>query len=119
MLVIADTSMWSLALRRRSEDLSAAQASLVDMLRELIREGRIQMLGPIRQELLSGIREELAFKKIRDYLRAFDETVLETLDYEEGAQISNRCRARGIAGSPTDFVLCAAAHRRGSAIFTT
>jgi hypothetical protein len=119
MMVLVDTPVWSLSLRRRPENLSDQEQQLTQALAELIREGRVQMLGPIRQELLSGIREEVQFRKLRDYLRAFREQPLEAGDYEEAAHMNNRCRARGIAGSAVDFLICAAAHRRGWAIFTT
>ena len=112
MMVLVDTPVWSLALRRRAPQLSGAQQGLANALAELIREGRAQMLGSIRQELLSGIRDEALFKKIRDYMRAFLEPSLEAEDYEDAAAMNNQCRSRGIAGSPTDFLICAAAHRR-------
>jgi hypothetical protein len=85
----------------------------------LVREGRVQLLGPVRQELLSGIREEAQFRKLRDYLRAFPEHPLEAEDYEEAAHMNNRCRTHGIAGSAIDFLICAAAHRRTWMILTT
>jgi predicted nucleic acid-binding protein len=119
MTVLVDTPVWSLALRRRPEHLSESQQGLVNVLAELIREGRAQMLGPVRQELLSGIREETQYKRIRDYLRAFREPSLEAEDYEDAARMSNQCRSGGIAGSPVDFLICAAAHRCGWTIFTT
>jgi len=119
MMVLVDTPVWSLALRRRPQHLSGSQQGLANVLAELIREGRAQMVGPIRQELLSGIREEAQFKKIRDYLRPFSEPSLEAADYEDAARMSNQCRSRGIAGSPVDFLICAVAHRRGWTIFTT
>jgi predicted nucleic acid-binding protein len=119
MMVLVDTPVWSLALRRHPEHLSGSQLNLTNVLAELIREGRAQMLGPIRQELLSGIREEAQFKRIRDYLRAFREPSLEARDYEDAARMSNQCRSRGIAGSPVDFLICAAGQRRGWTILTT
>ena len=119
MMVLVDTPVWSLALRRKPERLNEAQLNSTDVLAELVREGRAQMVGPIRQELLSGIREEAQFKKIRDYLRAFPEPSLEAADYEDAANMSNRCRTRGIAGSAVDFLICAVANRRGWSIFTT
>src|SRR6266576_160774 len=88
-------------------------------LEELVREGRAQIMGAIRQELLSGIREEEHFRKLRDYLRAFEEPGIEVLDYEEAAHMHNRCRSRGIAGSAIDFLICAVAKRRDWHIFTT
>ena len=45
--------IWSLAFRRRERN--PADQVLVDELTELIRETRIVMIGPIRQEVLSGI----------------------------------------------------------------
>ena len=119
MLVLIDTPIWSLALRRTGTDLSPREQRLTAALQELIRDGRAQLLGPVRQELLSGVRQEASFKKLRDQLRAFDEPRIEVADYEEAAHIGNQCRSRGIAGSAIDFLICAAASRRGWQVFTT
>jgi len=119
MTVLVDTPVWSLALRRRRADLNAREQVLIRALEELIREGRAQMMGAIRQELLSGIREEERFHKLRNYLSAFDEPDMEVPDYEEAARMHNLCRARGIAGSAIDFLICAVAQRRDWHIFTT
>ncbi|HEV2730164.1 MAG TPA: PIN domain-containing protein [Terriglobales bacterium] len=118
MMVLVDTPVWSLALRRRRKDLSVEEQSTADALANLIRDGRAQIAGPIRQELLSGMRQEAHFRSLRDYLRAFDELPLESHDFEEAAAMSNQCRARGIAGSAIDFLICAVAHRRAWQIFT-
>ena len=119
MTVLVDTPVWSLALRRKSTDLNSREKVLTGALAELIREGRAQLMGVIRQELLSGIREEERFHKLRTYLRAFDEPDIETLDYEEAARMHNLCRGRGIAGTAIDLLICAVAQRRGWHIFTT
>ncbi|MDP9161236.1 MAG: PIN domain-containing protein [Acidobacteriota bacterium] len=118
-LVLVDTPIWSLALRRKQADLNASEEILNQKLAELIEQGRAQIMGAIRQELLSGIREEAQFKKLRDYLRAFQQPSLDISDYEEAARMNNECRARGIAGSAVDFLICAVAHRRRWQIFTT
>ena len=118
-MVLVDTPIWSLALRRKTRDLNAQEQGLTQTLAELIREGRARIMGPIRQELLSGVREEERFLKLRQYLRAFDEPALEAQDYEEAARMNNQCRARGIAGSAIDFLICAVSRRRGWAILTT
>ncbi len=117
-MVLVDTPVWSLALRRKRGDLSPAQSAVTGALAELIRDGRAQLVGVVRQELLSGIREHDRFAKLRDYLRAFDEPQLEPLDYESAAEMHNRCRTRGIAGSAIDFLICAVADRRHWKIFT-
>jgi predicted nucleic acid-binding protein len=119
MLVLVDTPVWSLALRRTSTDLNPRELLVTTVLQELIRDGRAQLLGPVRQELLSGVRQETNFRRLRDQLRAFDEPRMEVADYEEAAHINNQCRSRGIAGSAIDFLICATASRRDWQVFTT
>jgi predicted nucleic acid-binding protein len=119
MTVLVDTSVWSLALRRKRGDLNAQELRLTHALAELIREGRAQLVGVVRQELLSGIREPEHFRKLRDYLRAFEDPQLESEDYEEAARMSNQCRSQGVAGSTIDFLICALARRRNWHILTT
>jgi len=115
MKVIVDTCVWSLALRRDEPDNSDA----VSVLRELIRDGRVAMLGPIRQELLSGVKALAHFRKLTEALSAFPDEQLETEDFVEAARCFNRCRARGIQGSNTDFLLCATSLRRDFPVLTT
>ena len=115
MKVLVDTSVWSLALRRRT----APDRPEVQELRSLIDEGRVAIIGPIRQELLSGIPSEDSFVRLRDHLRAFTDEGLTVHDHERAAEHFNSCRARGIQGSNTDFLICAAAERRGFPILTT
>jgi predicted nucleic acid-binding protein len=117
--ILVDTSVWSLALRRRAADLNPKESRLTAELEELVREARVRMIGPIRQELLSGVREEGQYMRLQNSLRAFRDQRLETEDYEDAARLSNRCRAAGLAGSGIDFLICAAALRREWAIFTT
>jgi predicted nucleic acid-binding protein len=117
--VLVDTPVWSLALRRKPDDLSAREQALTRALAELIREGRAQIMGVVRQELLSGIRATERFDKLRGYLRAFDDAKLEVGDYEAAAEMHNRCRSHGLAGSAIDFLICAAAQRRSWEVFTT
>jgi predicted nucleic acid-binding protein len=113
--VLVDTSVWSLALRHRAGSGHATRAELA----ELIREGRVAMIGPIRQELLSGIRRREDFDRLRERLADFPDTMLTRGDYERGAEHFNTCRAKGVQGSNTDFLLCAVAERLRSPIFTT
>ena len=76
------------------------------------------MIGPIRQELLSGIREEKQFRSLRDHLRAFNEIGLVVEDYEEAARMSKQCRVRGVSNSWVDMLICAVASRRRWQVFT-
>jgi predicted nucleic acid-binding protein len=119
MNVLVDTSVWSLALRRKHETLGSPERLLVMELSELIREGRVRVIGLVRQELLSGIKSNEQYERLRLYLRAFPNELIDTLDYEEAAMTSNRCRAKGIAISIVDVLLCTVTVRRDWTIFTT
>jgi len=118
MNVLVETSVWSLALRRKNESLSTNERLLVAELSELIREGRARMIGLIRQELLSGIKTTEQYEKLRVHLRSFPDEVVDTSDYEEAAKAGNRCRSKGVAVSIVDILLCAIAIKRQWAIFT-
>jgi predicted nucleic acid-binding protein len=116
MSVIVDTSVWSLALRRRTPPDSSP---VVTRLRDLITNDQVALLGAIRQEILSGIRSSEQFTHLRDYLRIFPDMKLLPEDYELAAEFFNTCRSNGIQGSNTDFLICAVAHRRSYSILTT
>lgn len=118
MSVLIDTSVWSLALRRRSGPLSASERRVVEEWAALVREGRVALIGPIRQEVLSGIREEVPFESLRKRLAEFGDIPLDRHDFEAAANAFNRCRRVGVTGSAIDLLICAAAIRRDIPIFT-
>ena len=119
MNALVDTSVWSLAFRRKTEDLNAGQAGIVLELEDLVREGRARITGMIRQELLSGIRNTLQYEKLRKSLRLFPDEVVSTSDHEAAAEANNRCRAKGVAVTAVDALICSLALRRGWSVFTT
>jgi predicted nucleic acid-binding protein len=113
--VIVDTSVWSQALRRGEQSLSAPAQEL----KNLIHDHRVQMIGPVRQEILSGIRSDSQFKKLKKHLQSFPDLPILTDDYVNAAIYFNRCRSKGIQGSNTDFLICAVAVRNKFSIYTT
>ncbi|HMK21644.1 MAG TPA: PIN domain-containing protein [Terriglobales bacterium] len=118
MNVLVDTSVWSLALRRKAHQLNPAERSIVVELAELIQEGRARLIGLIRQELLSGIKAVDQYENLRATLRSFPDETVETSDYESAAKGSNACRSIGIAVSAVDALICTIAASRGWPIFT-
>ena len=78
MNVLVDTCIWSLALRR----LTPQEVPQIHLLKELISEQRVVMIGAIRQEILSGIREQSQFDLLRDKMRSFPDFPLLQEDYE-------------------------------------
>ena len=119
MNILVDTSVWSLALRRKTENLSANETSIVAELSELIQEGRARLIGLVRQELLSGVKTTEQYEKLRLHLRSFPDEPIDTSDHEEAAKAGNRCRGKGIVVSIVDVLLCSVAIKREWAIFTT
>jgi predicted nucleic acid-binding protein len=115
---LVDTSIWSLALRRRAQDLSSAEQILVAELTELVKEGRARILGVIRQELLSGIKAPEQYERLRMTLRSFPDEAVGTSDYEFAAKSSKQCRSKGIAVSVVDALICAIGSTRDWPIFT-
>lgn len=118
MSVLVDTSIWSLALRHKRNKFTATDHALVRTLANLVGYGHAQLIGPVRQEVLSGIRERAQFIRLREALRSYEDTALVTDDYEEAARMSNECRRHGVTGSPVDFLLCAVAQHHQWQIFT-
>jgi predicted nucleic acid-binding protein len=116
MRVLVDTSVWSLSLRRSG----GARSPESEELRRLIAAHVVEIIGPIRQELLSGVREPAQFERSGIVPRCvFDDIPLLAEDYVTAAKFFNHCRSKGIQGSNTDFLICAVAVRNDLAVFTT
>jgi predicted nucleic acid-binding protein len=119
MKVLVDTSVWSLALRRpKNVALSPEQQNVVTALADLMRDGRAVMMGAIRQELLSGIKTQAGFDALKNTLTAFEDVLLTMQDYEKAAEVFNTCRANGVQGSNTDFLICAVSINNQLPIFS-
>lgn len=113
MKVLIDTSVWSQALRRQKVHTnSLIEARAVDLLKELIHDGRVALLGPVRQELLSGVKTKVQFENLLKILGVFPDVPLSNADYELAAQSFNQCRQAGVQGSNTDFLICAVSMNR-------
>ncbi len=115
MKVIVDTPIWSYALRSKRKGFEAH----VQELEALISDQRVLLLGPVRQEILSGYSDKSKFEKLNSKLKYFENTPIVGEDYIQAAIFSNVCRSKGVQGSHIDFLICAAANRLKSKIFTT
>ncbi len=114
MKALVDTCVWSQVLRHKSPNVE-----LTRKLKDLIKDGRISIIGPIRQELLSGIPRTKQFDQLKELLSSFEDTPLKTEHFEKAAEFSNICRNKGIQGSTIDFLICAVAYTENFIIFTT
>ena len=115
MTAIIDTCVWSLFLRRNRD----ARDPVCAEVERLVRADAVQMLGPIRQELLSGVQPNDRFEQLKEYLSYYPNLPLDAEDDENAARYYNLCRGKGVQGTATDLLICAVAVRRGLKIFTT
>lgn len=114
MKVMIDTCVWSAVLRRRKPD-----PDMTARVADLISDGRAVLIGPILQELLSGVRDANQFASLKKHLAPFEDVHLERRHFENAAEFANTCRSHGIQGSTIDFLICAVAHLEGFQILTT
>ena len=114
MKVLVDTPIWSYALRSQDKKYQ----SEVDSLTALIRYQRAIIIGPIRQEILSGYSDLRKYRIIKEKLSYFENTPIIDTDYVLAAEFSNKCRKKGIQGSHIDFLICAVANRIEIPVFT-
>jgi len=106
--------MWSLALRGNVPK----EKEVAEQLAQFIEENRARIIGPIRQEVLSGYSDYQRHEQLRNKLRYFPNVPILDTDYEVAAEYSNTCRKKGVQGSHIDFLICAVATRLRMVIYT-
>ena len=114
-LILVDTCIWSIAFRKKNSHPNI----ITETLTEIIKNQKAILIGPIRQEILSGYSDLSQFNKLKEKLAHFPNIYIEDIDYETAAQFFNLCRKNGIQGSHIDFLICAVASRIEAKIFTT
>lgn len=115
MKVLVDTPIWSYALRSKNKEFQSGINSLIS----LINDQRAIIIGPIRQEILSGYSDFHNYQIIKEKLSYFENTPIVDIDYVIAAEFSNMCRKKGIQGSHIDFLICAVSNRLDIPIFTS
>ena len=118
MKVLVDTPVWSLAFEYDPVSRSPEDRILIDEFYELIHETRVVLIGPVRQELLSGIPKYDQFIILKEKLQSFEDVPLKREAYEMAAEFYNTCRKAGVQGSQIDFLICSASVSAGNPIFT-
>lgn len=116
MRILVDTSVWSLALRRKAGIVNSETA----MLKALIEEGEdIFLLGVILQEILQGIKNPKDFSALKGYFEAFPLIDLTREDYTKAAELKNHLIKKGKQASTIDALIASAAISYNCSLFTT
>jgi predicted nucleic acid-binding protein len=113
--VIIDTCAWAEFLRRSK----LSPGPVAQEVSRLVKADVVQLMGAIRQKLLSGAFPADRFEHLRDYLRFYPNIPVTEEDDERAAAYYNQLRRHGVAGTGTDLLICAVAVRHGFKIFTT
>jgi len=117
-VILVDTSVWSLAFRRRRSE--SDEPSKAAVLRELIEaDEEIALPGIVLQELLSGIREKAQFEKLEEILAGFPLLLATQQTHIKAARIANACRSKGIAVSAVDCLIAAMAIEHNAQLLTS
>ncbi len=121
MKAIVDTCVWSLALRRKNKARvgSIEDQQMLTQLREAIQDRRAAIIGPIRQEILSGIRDKAQFARTQELLDPFRNEEIIAGDYIEAARLFDLCRDKGVECGPVDILICAVAARMRYDVLTS
>ena len=85
---------------------------------QAITEGRVAIIGVIRQEVLSGIRERTQFLNTQHALEPFPDEEMIPADYIEAARLYNLCLDRGVQCGSIDILIAAVATRKNFTVFT-
>lgn len=85
---------------------------------QAITDSRIAIIGVIRQEVLSGIRDKAQFLKAQNGLGPFLDEAMVPSDYIEAARLYNLCLDRGVQCGSIDMLVAAVAARRSFTVLT-
>lgn len=119
-MILLDTSVLSLALRRRQVPAAGPERRTAAALVWMVMEDRpLAVPGIVAQELLSGVRTPEQFARLEEVLAGFPLVLAGEDDHREAARLANRCRAAGIAAATVDCLIAAQALRRGAELYTT
>ena len=115
-MIIVDTTIWSKAYRRKK--ITGEDQGIVNKLCRILELEEEILIGPVRQELLSGISDKNIFDDLSKKLNGFNNYEVQLADHDLAAEYYNICSSNGIQGSQTDYLICAIANRYNLEIFT-
>jgi predicted nucleic acid-binding protein len=116
LTLFADTSVWSLVLRRDQPEDDPAVRALV---RALETGERMVTTGLVLQELLQGFNGPKAQEQIVDRFSAIPLLVPDREDHVSAAALRNQCRKKGIQVGTIDALLAQLCIRHELVLLTT
>lgn len=116
-MIFVDTSVWSLAFRRKQQQ---TDCPVVAQLKYLIETDEpLLVAGIVLQELLTGLKEEAQFNRMYRLITGFTLVVANESHHKLAAQIANACRKNGVATTATDCLIAAMTINHNAQLLTT
>ncbi|MFN0315312.1 MAG: PIN domain-containing protein [Burkholderiales bacterium] len=114
--MLADTSVWSLALRRDAEQAEPEVAALRDA---LLGADQVFTTGLVLQELLQGFAGPKARAQLVERFFALAFLQPDREDHIEAAEVRNSCRRRGVQIGTIDALLIQICRRHDLILLST
>ncbi len=116
MSLLVDTSVWSLALRRDTEQAAPEVSALRDA---LLGADQVFTTGLVLQELLQGFAGPKARSQLVERLGALAFLQPDREDHIEAAELRNSCRRRGVQVGTIDALLIQLCRRHDLVLLST
>jgi predicted nucleic acid-binding protein len=114
-VLLVDTSVWSLAFRRRRPD----GGDHVERLRIALAEGEVVLTGVVLQEVLQGLLDGPVKERLTEQLSKLSLLVPYRDDHLGAAEVFTTCRRHGVQLGTVDALLAAMCLRRELVLLTT
>jgi predicted nucleic acid-binding protein len=115
-MIFLDTSVLSHVFRRSK---SVSPSEVVTRFTSLVeQDSPLVIPGVVFQEVLSGVRDQDQFDRLRGSLDGFPRIFADERDHVEAARLLNLLRARGITASSFDSLIAAMTILRDGVLFT-
>lgn len=106
-MIVVDTSVWSLAFRRRGWP-NGVMPNVVKLLKKLTKEQQeVVVPGIVLQELLSGVKDEAQGERIKELMDGYPIVLATKEQHIEASNISNVCRKVGVSAATVDGLIAA------------
>ena len=116
-MILLDTTTLSLAYCRHHR--VEPESPEVEILRQMIlNDVPLAVPGIVLQEVLSGVRTEAQFERLKRLLEPFPILTAEPRHHVLAAKIANACRRKGVATSTVDCLIAALATSSDASLFT-
>jgi predicted nucleic acid-binding protein len=116
MMLLVDTSVWSLALRR---DIVAVQPEVRQLQQALLGEQTVVTTGLVLQELLQGFSGPKARGQIIDCFSSLPLVQPDRQDHVDAAALRTKCRQGGVQIGTIDALLAQLCIRHQLTLLTT